>query len=650
MALLARSGFGQHDHQVVGLHRSHQIRSTQHRHGDKGSLFNDAPPPISGLHRFGHAPHVDSVSPCGYELPQTPRLGQVPAAASWTPMVATRRSPQRNQIQRLPSRPSRGLPRSLSPVAEQRLRSVQIRPLAPEVLRSAAASASALPRPQEVSRDWERQDEWRRPDEETSDGADQEVCISVVAADSYAPDPLSATFGQNEAIPLLSPPPQHASVGRAAMRVAAAQAMTAQGKESSPATSPASGLVRQGQAPTNSFSKSWTRDSPQSPQGSGLNPRRFKTASPHQSFVRPKALETGVRSTSSWQAPCRPRSPVNISLRPGSFAGASSQSQNDSGSQWLAVHAQSLGGSLAVSSASAVTAEAESGGLGASAPIHWASPSLGNRAVPDVASANTEPSASAVTADFGCASAITEGTASVITAEPDAASAYTLKSDSGSGRTASVATVSIATASEFGSDGDLRKQGSDTELGQATALRIPVKYVDRLGDLTAIKRDTGCEILLSKPKSASADWDLMLMGTADARQKAQQVIEQIFRTPPAQEKVPKASQPPRKDSVGEGKRVVTCGVLVVAGEHMELLTDLDRIREETGCNLDVRRVSPSSSEFEILLYGSPHVRETARVAIELALQCAVEKQFLSKSKGRVGDSVHQAVNEGPRGG
>ena len=137
-----------------------------------------------------------------------------------------------------------------------------------------------------------------------------------------------------------------------------------------------------------------------------------------------------------------------------------------------------------------------------------------------------------------------------------------------------------------------------------------------------------------------------------------------------------------KIQVGEGKRVVTCGVLVVAGEHMELLTDLDRtrydgglliyvlvfvfcsifhvslapshlftrIREETGCNLDVRRVSPSSFEFEILLYGSPHVRETARVAIELALQCAVEKQFLSKSKGRVGDSVHQAVNEGPRGG
>jgi hypothetical protein len=243
---------------------------------------------------------------------------------------------------------------------------------------------------------------------------------------------------------------------------------------------------------------------------------------------------------------------------------------------------------------------------------------------------------------------VTEGTASVITAEPDAASAYTLKSD-GSGRTASVATVSIATASEFGSEGDLRKHGSDSELGQATALRIPVKFVDRLGDLAAIKRDTGCEILLSKPKSTSADWDLMLLGGADARQKAQKVIEEVFRTPSVED-VPQPPAPPRKDSVGEGKRVVTCGVLVVPAEHLQLLTGLDRIREETGCNLDVRRVSPSSSDYEILLYGSPHVRETARVAIELSLQCAVEKQFLSKSRGRMSDSVHQAVNEGPRGG
>jgi hypothetical protein len=138
-----------------------------------------------------------------------------------------------------------------------------------------------------------------------------------------------------------------------------------------------------------------------------------------------------------------------------------------------------------------------------------------------------------------------------------------------------------------------------------------------LTNLEQIQQETGCEILVNEPQPPSTEWEVSLLGTADARQHAHQAIEAVLTAKVTQpDLVMESSGNFAGDPTPAEPAAQTCTVLPVPQEYMAMLTNLDEIGQRTGCDIRAVPMAAPSTEWEISLLGSPEVRSMAHQAIE----------------------------------
>jgi hypothetical protein len=158
----------------------------------------------------------------------------------------------------------------------------------------------------------------------------------------------------------------------------------------------------------------------------------------------------------------------------------------------------------------------------------------------------------------------------------------------------------------------------ETVSRQATVLPIPQEYMQLLTNLEQIQQDTGCEILVNEPQPPSTEWEVTLLGTAEARHNAHQAIEAALTAKVTQPDLAQDadSRNVARETAEAEPASQTCTVLPVPQEYMAMLANLDQIGQRTGCDIRAVPMAAPSTEWEISLLGSPEARSMAHQAIE----------------------------------
>mmetsp|Transcript_123321 Transcript_123321/g.237758 ORF Transcript_123321/g.237758 Transcript_123321/m.237758 type:complete len:537 (+) Transcript_123321:3-1613(+) len=228
-----------------------------------------------------------------------------------------------------------------------------------------------------------------------------------------------------------------------------------------------------------------------------------------------------------------------------------------------------------------------------------------------------------------------------------------------------------------------------------TVLPIAADHMNLLfnEDLWQIRKITGCQAYVSDPGRDGGSWEIRLYGDPKNRDHARVIVEDTlkdrlaarggvtpegyaFETPPVkrvsfseEETAVVIDKEPEKPEVDVGvsfpldtitetptlesegltmtgdvedvqppaeetpqKVLVPCTVLPITLEYLRMLKDLDKIQEQTGCQIQVSEPDPAGTNtgWQLSLFGTAEARQQAHHAIEDALTAAVAESANSE--------------------